>query len=135
MHKHFPDVLRFADAEPLSERSDGKYDLNGEGAFAIIETYGTKEASDCFIECHRKYIDVQLVIQGIECIGFCRREECDEHAYDEEKDFQKLEGDPDLLTFREGTFMVFYPDDAHMPKVKYGDSSETVKKVVFKIPV
>ena len=135
MHKQFPDVLRFVESELLSELSDGKYELNGEGAFAIIETYRTKEVSDCFIECHKKYIDVQLVIQGIERIGVCGRAECDEHAYDEEKDFQKLEGNPDMLTFREGSFMVFYPDDAHMPKVKYGDSLETVKKVVIKIPV
>jgi len=135
MHKQFPDVLRFIESEPLSERSDGKYDLNAEGAFAIIETYTTKEVSDCFIECHRKYIDVQLVVQGIEYVGVCNRAECDENEYDEEKDFQKLEGDSDLLAFRDGSFMVFYPEDGHMPKVKYGNSSETVKKVVFKIPV
>ena len=30
---------------------------------------------------------------------------------------------------------LFYPDDAHMPKVRHGKSLAMVKKVVFKVPV
>jgi len=135
MHEQFIDVLRFLKSEPVSGLADGKYYINDQGAFAIIDTYETKETADCFIECHRKYIDVQVVIEGIENVGVCRRSACDESAYDEEKDFQKLEGDVDLLTLEAGSFMIFYPDDGHMPKIKHGDSSGGVKKVVFKVPV
>ena len=135
MHKHFADVLRFIESTPLSERSDGKYEINDQGAYVIIETYETKDVSDCFIECHRKYIDVQVVIEGIECVGVCHRSACDASPYDEEKDFQKLEGDTELLTLEAGSFMIFYPDDAHMPKVRYGGTSGRVKKAVFKVPV
>lgn len=135
MHRHFADVAKFLDSVPISKLSDGKYEINEQGAFAIIETYETKEASDCFIECHRRYIDVQLVIEGIERIGVCHKSACDEHAYDEEKDFQKLEGETELLTLKAGGFMIFYPEDAHMPKVRHGHSSGIVKKAVFKIPV
>ncbi|MBI4683191.1 MAG: YhcH/YjgK/YiaL family protein [Nitrospirae bacterium] len=135
MHKHFTDVFRFIESGPLSERSDGKYEINDQGAYAVIETYETRDLSDCFIECHRKYIDVQVVIDGIECVGVCHRSSCAELPYDEEKDFQKLEGDTVLLTLGAGSFMIFYPDDAHMPKVRYGGSPGTVKKAVFKVPV
>lgn len=135
MHKHFIDVLRFLESGPIARLSDGKYEINDQGAFAIIETYETKEASDCFIECHRKYIDIQLVIEGSERIGVCHKSACDEFTYDEEKDFQKLKGETALLTLEKGSFMIFYPDDAHMPKVRYGESSGIVKKIVFKIPV
>lgn len=135
MHKHFMDVLRFLESMPVSERSDGEYEINDHGAFVIIETYQTKDVSDCFIECHRKYIDIQVVIEGIEHVGVCHRSECDSSPYDEGKDFQELKGGTDLLSFGAGSFMVFYPDDAHMPKVRYGTSSGTVKKAVFKIPV
>lgn len=135
MHKHFADVLHFIESAPLSERSDGKYEINDQGIYVVIETYETKDVSDCFIECHRKYIDVQVVIEGIECVGVCHRSACDELPYDEEKDFQKLKGDTDLLALAAGSFMIFYPDDAHMPKMRYGASSGTVKKAVFKVPV
>jgi biofilm protein TabA len=135
MHKHFADVSLFLESAPASERSDGKYAINDQGAYVIIQTYETKEASACFIECHRKYIDVQVVIEGIERIGVCHRSSCGEFPYEEEKDFQKLKGDADVLTLAAGSFMIFYPDDAHMPGVRYGEYPGTVKKAVFKIPV
>jgi YhcH/YjgK/YiaL family protein len=135
MHPHFIDVLKFMDPEPCAGLPDDKYEVNEQGTFAIIETYETKEVSDCFIECHRKYIDVQVVIEGMERVAVCHRSACDESPYDEEKDFQKLKGDVDFITLEAGSFMIFYPDDAHMPKVKHGESSVTVKKVVFKVPL
>ena len=135
IHKQFADVLHFLESAQGSEWSDGKYEINDQGAYVIIETYETRDVSDCFIECHRKYIDVQFVIEGIERVGVCHRSACDAFTYDEEKDFQKLMGDPDLLTLGTGSFMIFYPDDAHMPRVRYGGSSGTVKKAVFKVPV
>lgn len=135
MHKHFADVLRFLESAPISGRSDGKYEINDQGAYVIIDTYDTKDVSDCFIECHRKYIDVQVVIEGIERVGVCQRAACKAFPYDEEMDFQKLKGDADLLMLGAGGFMIFYPDDAHMPKVRYGTSSGPVKKAVFKVPV
>ncbi len=134
-HEHFIDVLRFMNSEPVSTLPDGKYDINDQGSFAIIETYETKDVADCFIECHRKYIDVQVVIEGIENVGVCHRSACDEDEYNEEKDFQKLTGDAEMLTLGAGSFMVFYPDDGHMPKVRYRDNSDTVKKIVFKVPL
>ena len=135
MHEQFIDVLRFLESEPVSRLADGKYEINDQGAFAMIETYETKESADCFIECHSKYIDVQVVIEGIEQVGVCHRSSCEESACDKEKDFQKLEGDVDLLTLGAGDFMIFYPDDGHMPKMKHGGSTGRVKKVVFKVPV
>ncbi|RJR22212.1 MAG: DUF386 domain-containing protein [Nitrospiraceae bacterium] len=135
VHEHFTDVLHYIESMPVSERPDGKYEINNKGAYVIIDTYDTLDISDCFIECHRKYIDVQFVIEGIERVGVCHRSVCDALPYDEEKDFQKLKGSTDYLSLRAGSFMIFYPDDAHMPKVKYGEVPETVKKAVFKIPV
>jgi len=135
MHEHFADVLQFIESTPVSERSDGKHEINNQGAYVIIDTYNTLDVSDCFIECHRKYIDVQVVIEGIERVGVCHRCECEALPYNEEKDFQKLTGDTDFLPLGAGSFMIFYPDDAHMPKVKYGTAPERVKKAVFKIPV
>jgi YhcH/YjgK/YiaL family protein len=135
MHKHFAEVSRFIEAAPHTERSDGKYEINDQGAYAVIETYETMDVSDCFIECHRKYIDVQVVFEGIEQVGVCHRSSCEALPYDEEKDFQKLEGDVDLVALGAGSFMIFYPDDAHMPRIRYEGAAGRVKKAVFKIPV
>lgn len=135
VHSHFIDILKFLNTEAIADRPDGRYEINQNGAYVTIESYKTKDASDCFIECHRKYIDVQIMINGIEKMGVCHKSECHESTYDKEKDLQKLKGDVDIINFRAGSFMVFFQEDAHMPKVKYGESSGMVRKAVFKVPV
>ncbi len=135
INKHFIDEIKFLDSEPVSKRPEGRYEINDDGAYVVIEGYQAREASDCFIECHRKYIDVQFIIEGTESMGVCHKSGCEEFSYNAGKDFQKLGGDVDFLAFREGSFMVFFPEDAHMPGVKYDESPGLVKKAVFKIPV
>ena len=133
LHRQFEDVALFLESEPLPARSDGRHSVNNDGAYVVIEEYQTQAISDCFIECHRKYIDVQVMIQGVERMGVGLKSDCAASAYDPERDFQKLEGPIDLLSFREGSFMIFYPEDAHMPKVRFEESA-SVRKAVFKVP-
>jgi YhcH/YjgK/YiaL family protein len=42
----------------------GKYDIDKENIFALINEYQTKPESEGKLEAHRKYIDVQYVIDG-----------------------------------------------------------------------
>ncbi|MBC8413644.1 MAG: YhcH/YjgK/YiaL family protein [Nitrospira sp.] len=129
------DILRFIEEKSLSERKDGRYEINSSGAFVIIESYDTLDISDCFIECHRKYIDVQVLISGYESVGVCHKVNCQDGVYDEEKDYEKLEGAGDLLCFDEGSFMVFFPEDGHMPKIMDDVKPVRVRKAVFKLPI
>ncbi len=136
LHTQFQDVQAFLTEEPLASRADGLYEINDCGAFCVVEDYDTQTFDDCFIECHRKYIDVQVVISGMERMGICHKVNCaSDVSYDEEKDFEKLKGALSFIDFTVGSFFVFFPEDAHMPKVKCGDKIDTVRKVVFKIPV
>lgn len=135
LHRHFIDVMKFLDSEPVSKRPNGKYEIHDDGVYVIIEGYQTREPADCFIECHRNYIDVQVIMEGTELMGVCHKSACRELAYDAERDCQKLTGNVDLLTFREGSFMIFFPEDAHMPGMKHGEFPGFVKKAVFKVPV
>lgn len=135
VHRHIIDVVRFINEETCSGCEDGTYGINNEGAFVTIETYETKDAAECCIECHDSYIDVQVMIDGVERAGVCHRAACSELDHDPGRDFRKLEGAVDFLTLRAGSFMIFFPDDGHMPKVRLGPSPETVRKAVFKLPV
>ena len=48
----------------------GKYQIDNDDIFAIVQEYDTKEEKDCVLEGHHKYIDIQYVIQGVEFMGF-----------------------------------------------------------------
>lgn len=135
LHPAFIDAAGFLSRADLIELPTGKYEIGNRGVFAAISEYATKNPSQCFIECHRKYIDIQFLLIGREKIGFCCKKDCTEETYDEEKDFQKLHGEIGFINLKPGLFAIFFPDDGHMPQMNYENGPEDVKKVVIKVPV
>ena len=135
LHPQFAAAHAFLQAHAADDLPPGRYEVDGRGAFALVSEYQTRPLAECFIECHRHYIDIQLLLSGREGIGFCSRSAGREFPYDEEKDFLKLEGNTDFFTLQPGAFAVFFPDDGHMPTVLLDGTPAAVKKIVFKIPV
>lgn len=137
LHPHFADALAFLRNHEgtLPALMPGSYDINSSGAFASVSEYESKPESEGFLEYHRKFIDIQILIQGREKIGVADEGRCRDLGYEEEKDMGKLEGTADFITLDTGNFAIFFPQDAHMPQIFCSDQREKVKKVVFKIPV
>jgi biofilm protein TabA len=54
--------------------------------------------------------------------------------YDEQKDLTILDGCGDFFTLRQGMFVIFFPNDAHMPSLAI-DSPQMVNKIVLKVRV
>ena len=112
----------------------GKYQIESDDIFAIVQEYDTKEVEDCVLEGHHKYIDIQYVIKGIEFMGFTPL--TNQVAIEEnlEKDYTFYEGETSFLRVEEGMFTLFFPEDLHRPGVKAGQISR-VKKVVVKVKI
>jgi YhcH/YjgK/YiaL family protein len=135
LHYGFRDAAGFISRQDLAELPSGKYEIDANGILASVSEYETKAISQCFIECHLKYIDIQIILFGREKIGVCNKKDCMEGDYDDNKDFQKLRGDVSFINLTPGMFAIFFPHDGHMPQAQYADKPETVKKVVIKVPV
>jgi len=137
LHPHFSDALTFLKAHEadLSALEPGKYDINSDGAFASISEYQSKPEEEGFLEYHRKFIDIQIIIEGREKIGIAHKDHCMDLEYQEEKDLGKVEGTADFIAMDTTNFVIFFPQDAHMPQISSAEKRESVKKVVFKIPV
>ena len=114
--------------------SVGKYEIDGENIYALVQQYNTKLKKDGFWEAHRRYIDLQYVIQGAEKIGYANLSRLTQGEYDASKDFLPLYGEGDFLTLKDGSFVILMPEDAHMPGIAF-DSLLPVKKIVIKISV
>lgn len=54
----------------LKNLNPGRYDIDGENIFALISEYQTKSEAEGKLEAHKKYIDVQYVIEGEELMGY-----------------------------------------------------------------
>jgi biofilm protein TabA len=121
------DYLRQTD---LCKLADGRYELDGDRLFALVQRYRPKAASEALWEAHRRYVDVQYVAAGRERMGYTllRSDLAVSRPYDPERDIIFYDTDGDLVEVPEGSFAVFMPHDIHAPGLTL-EPPETVKEV------
>jgi len=112
----------------------GKYEIDSDKIFAIVQEYDTKEESDCVLEGHHKYIDIQYVIKGVEFMGFTPLTNQVVVEENLDKDYTFYKGETSMFRVEEGMFTLFFPEDLHRPGVKVNQISK-VKKVVVKVKI
>jgi len=118
----------------LSATPSGKYEIDGNDVFGLVQEYDTKEISEGELEGHRKFIDIQYIIAGTEQIGVTLLDNQDVVEANEDDDCTFYAGAPNLVTVKAGMFAIFFPDDLHMPGIKVNQVSK-VKKVIIKVQV
>ena len=111
---------------------DGRYEIDGSSIFAFSSSYETQPASERKIETHRNYLDVQYVLSGTEAMGYIPMEGLPvSEAYKPDVEFYDTNADV-LIPAEAGTFMIFFPQDAHRPGCTWQQASQ-VTKVIVKI--
>jgi biofilm protein TabA len=135
---NFEKAIRYVLTTDIKRLDTGKYPIEGDQVFAIVNEYTTKPLAECDPESHRDYADIQIMINGAERFGYVPlRDQKASIPYDSEKDvaFYYL-GTEDLsyLTLRPGEFIIFFPADIHQPEV-YTHQPDLVKKLVVKVSV
>ncbi len=124
-------ALRFLQEQDFGALEPGRYDIDGDDCFAIVQRYQTRPVQECIWESHRSYIDIQFVASGIERIGHALQSAMTVHIpYSAEKDQAVYTGEGDLLTVRAGYFAIFFPGEVHMPMVQNGRPAGVTKVVV-----
>jgi len=130
-------ALENLQALDLANIGEGRYEIDGDNIFYIVERYETKPVEEGLPESHKRYIDIQVLASGREMIGYVPNEDLEiETPYDNEKDisFYKPVETFTKLNLRAGVFVVFFADEAHMPGCELIKSQEVVK-IVFKVKV
>jgi len=114
---------------------DGKYEVDGDNIFAECKTYNTKPVSERSFESHVKYIDVQVILNGEEMMGHTLDNNLEVSiAYSHVKDVQKYNRPEKYspIIMKPGYFIVFFPQDLHMPDCMV-DKQEKTRKLVVKV--
>jgi YhcH/YjgK/YiaL family protein len=125
-------ALDYLQQTDLGVLEPGRYEVEGASLYVLVQEYSTKPMAQGRWETHRRYIDVQSVVRGIERIGYAPAVRLVPEPYDQTRDLQWWIGDGEFLTLTPGTFMMLWPGEAHMPGMAAGDPSP-VKKTVIKI--
>jgi YhcH/YjgK/YiaL family protein len=119
------------------DTQDGRYDIDGENVYALVQSYDTVAPAEKKFEAHRAYLDIQFVADGHEVIHHAPLANLAPATdYDAQKDFQ-LYSDPKASTpvnMSPGNFVIFFPCDGHKPGCVNGGPSQ-MKKVVVKVKV
>ena len=129
-------ALLFLQGADLAHKEPGRYELDGDNLYALIQYYDTKPRSAAAWEAHRRYTDVQYVAEGRELMGYAPLATLQVvREYKAAEDCLWLSGVGDFITVRAGMFVIFSPDDAHQPGLAINDQPQRVKKVVVKTAV
>ena len=119
-HPLFARAFSFLRDTDLMALEPGVHTVQGEQIFAIVEACAGRTRGDAKLECHRRYIDIQLVLEGSDEMGWKPLAECVEPAteYDAARDIRFYNDAPaSWIAAPPGAFCLFYPDDAHAPLV------------------
>ena len=127
-------ALDFLTSTDLSKYDTERVEIDGDKVYALFQRYETKPVNDS-PEAHKKYIDVQYIVSGIEKIRWAKLGDLTqvEERYSKGQDIAFYTGDSRFdFVLTKGTFLMLYPQDAHMPGIS-DEKDVNVRKIVFKI--
>lgn len=81
-----------------------------EDVFVSVDEYRTKKKEDVLFESHRRYIDLQYVMEGEEYIGFSRYPVKEVVPYNVERDITFYNANIEQLLKADAGHFLFFPD-------------------------
>jgi len=131
-HPGFKTAFEFLKRTDLASLPDGRHEIDGDRVFAVIARGPGRGRSGTKLEAHRKYIDIQVTLEGLDEIGWKPTAECEqaEAPFDEARDVVLFQDPSEMwLALPVGSFAVFYPGDGHAPWGGKGVLHKLVVKV------
>lgn len=132
LHASFGKVLDFIRKNDLHALTEGKHVIEENNIWCTVSTTEAKELQDAPMEVHDSFIDIHVVLEGTEIIGFRDRAKCMgiDVKYDEVSDTAVMKEKPEAyISYSDDNFVICFPQDCHAPLIGTG----TIKKAVFKV--
>lgn len=134
LHPLFKKAFEYIKSTDFSKMEDGKIELDSTHLTITVASLNGKEKVDAAIETHKKYIDIQLPLQGVEKIGWKAGNELQEESvpYSEKNDITFYVDRPTAYAkIYPGQFAIYFPEDGHAPGIGQG----AIRKVIVKVEI
>lgn len=123
----------------LDELTPGRHELGG-GNFMNVDLSETGPADLRNMEAHRQYIDIQVLLEGEENIGYqplCRAGRVVSHEEGSDNWFYRpdVSGDIIIPMVPKETFAIFTPADGHRCLCAPDGGHKPVRKVIVKVKI
>ncbi len=129
------DIKKFIADFKKTDMQTGRYDIHGDNLFAAVSRYDTQPKEEREFENHRKYIDLQIVLDGKEELYWAPVDTLTmtKDGFSDGGDCSFYKGEAlSSVTLGGDQCTILFENDAHMPNCNY-EKVESVLKIVFKI--
>ena len=134
LHPLFKTAFDYIKSHDLLHTSCGRIELQGDDLFINNVNPECVAADSQVLEMHRHYIDIHVLLEGEETIGWKAVEDvaCEMKPYDAAADCA-LYAEPAQVyaTLHPGQFMIVWPEDPHAPVIGTGK----VRKLIVKVKI
>ena len=134
LHLLFVQAFAFAASHDLATLAPGRHVIDGDRLYLSIDHKAGRGRAGARLESHRRYIDIQLTIEGDEEIGWLPLSGCaaPAGAFDETRDIRFYDDRPTTwLSVPASRFAIFFPEDAHAPLAGRGLMKKAIAKIVM----
>ena len=132
LHPLFKTLFDYVKTHDLLEAPIGRIVLDGDNLFINNDEAICRPIDKQVMEIHRKYIDVQIVLEGEEYVGWKPLTEIQHISkeYDEERDFELSDDKPSTyFHVKPGQIYILFPEDPHAPIIGEGKIRKAIGKV------
>ncbi len=133
LHPAFKQAFDYIKSHDLLNTPPGRIELDGDNLFinnSLVET--PKAQDEQVLEAHRQYLDIHVLLEGQERVGWKAIEDCAAATkeYDQTEDYMLFaEPATTYIDMLPGQFLIVYPEDAHAPII----SDKPIRKLVIKV--
>ncbi len=134
IHPRFKTFFDYAKSIDWKNLELGKIGLDGDNLFVNHVVLDPKDKANAALEGHHEYIDIQLLLEGNESMGWKPLEDAKKisQPYNATKDLIFYDEECDnYVALKPGQFAIFFPEDLHAP----GISEEKIHKFIAKVKV
>ncbi len=127
----FEDIRKIID-----EKTEvGKYIIEEDKYFYMVQEYEAKDAEDSKFEMHEKFIDIQVILEGEEEIRFDVPENLKQGLPPKGDNiyFDIATDTCDTAVLSAGELAIIFPGEPHAPGIKHFEEKKNIRKIVFKI--
>ena len=132
LHPLFKTLFDYVKSHNLLDEPPGRITIDGENLFINNINPECVAADDQVLEMHRQYIDVHILLEGNETIGWKPLGEINHISkpYDEAGDCELSDDRPTaFIDMLPGHVLVVYPEDPHAPVIGNGKIRKLIGKV------
>ena len=134
LNKYFPAALEAAKNAMNENLESGRYDIDGDECYYMIQRYDANPPTDSKFESHREYIDIQIMLDGEEIIRFDSLDKLSRMTdYTPDYELFAMNENYDSVRLCAGDLVIIYPGEAHAPGILADGAEARVCKMVVKI--